>query len=130
MLTRANEFDVIATMNLNGDYLSDALAAQVGGIGIAPGGNINNVSGHAVFEATHGTAPKYADLDVVNPGSLILSGEMMLRYMGWTEAADRIISGMDKTIAQKTVTYDFARLMEGATKVKCSEFGTAMIRNM
>jgi isocitrate dehydrogenase len=130
VLTRANEFDVIATMNLNGDYLSDALAAQVGGIGIAPGGNINNVSGHAVFEATHGTAPKYADLDVVNPGSLILSGEMMLRYMGWIEAADRIISGMDKTIAQKTVTYDFARLMEGATKVKCSEFATAMIRNM
>jgi isocitrate dehydrogenase len=117
-------------MNLNGDYLSDALAAQVGGIGIAPGGNINNVSGHAVFEATHGTAPKYADQDVVNPGSLILSGEMMLRYMGWTEAADRIISAMDKTIGQKTVTYDFARLMEGATKVKCSEFATAMIRNM
>ena len=130
VLTRANEFDVIATLNLNGDYLSDALAAQVGGIGIAPGGNINNVSGHAVFEATHGTAPKYANLDVVNPGSLILSGEMMLRYMGWTEAADRIISSMDKTIGQKTVTYDFARLMEGATKVKCSEFATAMIRNM
>jgi isocitrate dehydrogenase len=130
VMTRASEFDVIATMNLNGDYLSDALAAQVGGIGIAPGGNINNVSGHAVFEATHGTAPKYADQDVVNPGSLILSGEMMLRYMGWTEAADRIISGMDQTIAQKTVTYDFARLMEGATKVKCSEFATAMIRNM
>ncbi len=130
VLTRANEFDVIATMNLNGDYLSDALAAQVGGIGIAPGGNINNVSGHAVFEATHGTAPKYADQDVVNPGSLILSGEMMLRYMGWTEAADRIISAMDKTIGQKTVTYDFARLMDGATKVKCSEFATAMIRNM
>ncbi len=130
VLTRASEFDVIATMNLNGDYLSDALAAQVGGIGIAPGGNINNVSGHAVFEATHGTAPKYADQDVVNPGSLILSGEMMLRYMGWTEAADRIISAMDRTIEQKTVTYDFARLMEGATKVKCSEFATAMIRNM
>ncbi len=130
VMTRANEFDVIATMNLNGDYLSDALAAQVGGIGIAPGGNINNVTGHAVFEATHGTAPKYADQDVVNPGSLILSGEMMLRYMGWTEAADRIISSMDKTIGQKTVTYDFARLMEGATKIKCSEFATAMIRNM
>jgi len=130
VLTRASEFDVIATMNLNGDYLSDALAAQVGGIGIAPGGNINNVSGHAVFEATHGTAPKYADQDVVNPGSLILSGEMMLRYMGWPEAADSIISAMDKTIGQKTVTYDFARLMEGATKVKCSEFATAMIGNM
>jgi isocitrate dehydrogenase len=130
ILTRASEFDVIATMNLNGDYLSDALAAQVGGIGIAPGGNINNVTGHAVFEATHGTAPKYANQDVVNPGSLILSGEMMLRYMGWTEAADKIIAAMDKTIGQKTVTYDFARLMEGATKVKCSEFATAMIANM
>jgi isocitrate dehydrogenase len=130
VLTRAGEFDVIATMNLNGDYLSDALAAQVGGIGIAPGGNINNISGHAVFEATHGTAPKYADLDVVNPGSLILSGEMMLRYMGWTEAADRIIAAMDKTIEQKTVTYDFARLMDGAKKVKCSEFASAMIDNM
>ena len=130
VLTRPKEFDVIATMNLNGDYLSDALAAQVGGIGIAPGGNINYVSGHAVFEATHGTAPKYADLDVVNPGSLILSGEMMLRYMGWTEAADAIIQSMDTTIGQRTVTYDFARLMEGATKVKCSEFGDAMISNM
>ena len=130
VLTRPKEFDVIATMNLNGDYLSDALAAQVGGIGIAPGGNINYVSGHAVFEATHGTAPKYADLDVVNPGSLTLSGEMMLRYMGWIEAADAIIASMDKTIDQKTVTYDFARLMEGATKVKCSEFATAMIANM
>jgi isocitrate dehydrogenase len=130
VLTRASEFDVIATMNLNGDYLSDALAAQVGGIGIAPGGNINNVTGHAVFEATHGTAPKYADLDVVNPGSLILSGEMMLRYMGWTEAADKIIDAMDKTIGQKIVTYDFARLMDGAKKVKCSEFSTAMIANM
>lgn len=130
VLTRAKEFDVIATMNLNGDYLSDALAAQVGGIGIAPGGNINYVTGYAVFEATHGTAPKYADLDVVNPGSLTLSGEMMLRYMGWTEAADAIITSMDKTIGQKTVTYDFARLMEGATKVKCSEFATAMIANM
>ena len=130
VLTRASEFDVIATMNLNGDYLSDALAAQVGGIGIAPGGNINNVTGHAVFEATHGTAPKYADLDVVNPGSLILSGEMMLRHLGWTEAADVIVAAMDATIGQKVVTYDFARLMEGATKVKCSEFATAMIGNM
>jgi len=130
VLTRPKEFDIIATMNLNGDYLSDALAAQVGGIGIAPGGNINYVSGHAVFEATHGTAPKYANLDVVNPGSLILSGEMMLRYMGWTEAADIIIDAMDKTIGDRTVTYDFARLMEGATKVKCSEFGSAMIDNM
>jgi isocitrate dehydrogenase len=130
VLTRPKEFDVIATMNLNGDYLSDALAAQVGGIGIAPGGNINYTSGHAVFEATHGTAPKYANLDVVNPGSLVLSGEMMLRYMGWTEAADAIISSMDATIGQKKVTYDFARLMEGATKVKCSEFGDALISNM
>ena len=130
VLTRPDEFDVIATMNLNGDYLSDALAAQVGGIGIAPGGNINYVTGHAVFEATHGTAPKYANLDKVNPGSVILSGEMMLRYMGWTEAADLIIKGMDGTIADKTVTYDFARLMEGANEVKCSEFGDALIRNM
>jgi isocitrate dehydrogenase len=130
VLTRPDEFDVIATMNLNGDYLSDALAAQVGGIGIAPGGNINYVTGHAVFEATHGTAPKYANLDKVNPGSVILSGEMMLRYMGWTEAADAIIGAMDRTIAQKTVTYDFARLMEGATEVKCSEFGDALIRNL
>jgi isocitrate dehydrogenase len=130
VLTRPKEFDVIATMNLNGDYLSDALAAQVGGIGIAPGGNINYMSGHAVFEATHGTAPKYANKDVVNPGSLVLSGEMMLRYMGWTEAADAIINAMDATIGQKTVTYDFARLMEGATKVKCSEFGDALISNM
>jgi len=130
VLTRPDEFDVIATMNLNGDYLSDALAAQVGGIGIAPGGNINYMTGHAVFEATHGTAPKYANLDKVNPGSVILSGEMMLRYMGWTEAADAIISAMDKTIAQKTVTYDFARLMDGATEVKCSEFGDALIRNL
>jgi isocitrate dehydrogenase len=130
VLTRAEEFDVVATMNLNGDYLSDALAAQVGGIGIAPGANINYLTGHAVFEATHGTAPKYADLDQVNPGSVILSGEMMLRYMGWTEAADAIITSMDKTIGQKTVTYDFARLMEGATKVKCSEFGDALIRNL
>jgi isocitrate dehydrogenase len=130
VLTRPEEFDVIATMNLNGDYLSDALAAQVGGIGIAPGGNINYLTGHAVFEATHGTAPKYANLDKVNPGSVILSGEMMLRYMGWLEAADAIIGAMDRTIGQKTVTYDFARLMEGATEVKCSEFGDALIRNL
>ncbi len=130
VLTRPKEFDVIATMNLNGDYLSDALAAQVGGIGIAPGGNINNDTGHAVFEATHGTAPKYANLDKVNPGSLILSGEMMLRYLGWTEAADLIISSMDKTIGSKFVTYDFARLMEGATEVKCSEFADHMISNL
>jgi isocitrate dehydrogenase len=130
ILTRPAEYDVIATMNLNGDYISDALAAQVGGIGIAPGGNINYLSGHAVFEATHGTAPKYAGLDKVNPGSVILSGEMMFRYMGWKEAADLIISGITKAIARKTVTYDFARLMEGATEVKCSEFGEAIIRNM
>jgi len=130
VLTRPDEFDVVATMNLNGDYLSDALAAQVGGIGIAPGGNINYLTGHAVFEATHGTAPKYADLDKVNPGSVILSGEMMLRYMGWLEAADAIIGAMDRTIAQKTVTYDFARLMEGATEVKCSEFGDRLIKNL
>ncbi len=130
VLTRPDEFDVIATMNLNGDYLSDALAAQVGGIGIAPGGNINYMTGHAVFEATHGTAPKYADLDRVNPGSVILSGEMMLRYMGWVEAADAIIGAMDKSIAQKAVTYDFARLMEGAKEVKCSEFADSLIRNL
>ncbi|MEW6298246.1 MAG: NADP-dependent isocitrate dehydrogenase [Thermodesulfobacteriota bacterium] len=130
VLTRADEFDVIATMNLNGDYLSDALAAQVGGIGIAPGGNINYVTGHAVFEATHGTAPKYANLDKVNPGSVILSGEMMLRYMGWTEAADLIIRAIDRTIGEKIVTYDFARLMEGAKEVKCSEFGNALIERM
>jgi len=130
VLTRPAEFDVIATLNLNGDYLSDALAAQVGGIGIAPGANINYKTGHAVFEATHGTAPKYAGKDVVNPGSVILSGEMMLRYMGWTEAADAIIASMDRTIGQKTVTYDFARLMEGATEVKCSEFGDALIKNL
>jgi isocitrate dehydrogenase len=130
VLTRAKEFDVIATLNLNGDYLSDALAAQVGGIGIAPGGNINYVSGHAIFEATHGTAPKYADLDKVNPGSVILSGEMMLRHMGWLEAADLIIKGMNGAIASKKVTYDFARLMEGATELKCSEFGDNMIANM
>ena len=130
VLTRPDEFDVVATMNLNGDYLSDALAAQVGGIGIAPGGNINYLTGHAVFEATHGTAPKYANLDKVNPGSVILSGEMMLRYMGWTEAADAIIGAMDKTIAQRTVTYDFARLMSGATEVKCSEFADNLIKNL
>jgi isocitrate dehydrogenase len=130
VLTRPDEFDVVATMNLNGDYLSDALAAQVGGIGIAPGGNINYLTGHAVFEATHGTAPKYANLDKVNPGSVILSGEMMLRYMGWTEAADAIIKAMDKSIAEKTVTYDFARLMKGATEVKCSEFGDILIKNL
>ncbi len=130
VLTRAKEFDVIATLNLNGDYLSDALAAQVGGIGIAPGGNINYVTGHAIFEATHGTAPKYADLDKVNPGSVVLSGEMMLRHMGWTEAADLIIKGMDGAIASKRVTYDFARLMEGATEIKCSEFGTNIIEHM
>jgi isocitrate dehydrogenase len=129
-ITRATEFDVIATMNLNGDYLSDALAAQVGGIGIAPGGNINYLTGHAVFEATHGTAPKYANLDKVNPGSVILSGEMMLRYLGWTEAADLIIKGMDGAIGAKTVTYDFARLMEGAKEVKCSEFGDAVVAHM
>lgn len=130
VLTRPEEFDVIATLNLNGDYLSDALAAQVGGIGIAPGGNINYETGHAVFEATHGTAPRYANQDKVNPGSVILSGEMMLRYMGWNDAADAIITAMDRTIAQKTVTYDFARLMEGAREVKCSEFGDALIANL
>jgi len=129
-ITRAREFDVLATMNLNGDYLSDALAAQVGGIGIAPGGNINYATGHAVFEATHGTAPKYADKDVVNPGSVILSGEMMLRYMGWHEAADRILKGMEGAITAKTVTYDFHRLMEGAVLLKTSEFGDAIIRHM
>jgi len=130
VLTRPKEFDVIATLNLNGDYLSDALAAQVGGIGIAPGGNINYVTGHAIFEATHGTAPKYANLDKVNPGSVILSGEMMLRHLGWNEAADLVIRGMDGAISAGTVTYDFARLMEGATEVKCSEFGDAIIRHM
>jgi isocitrate dehydrogenase len=130
VLTRPDEFDVIATLNLNGDYLSDALAAQVGGIGIAPGGNINYVTGHAVFEATHGTAPKYANQDKVNPGSVILSGEMMLRYMGWTEAADLVVKGMNGAIAAKQVTYDFARLMDGAKELKTSEFGDAMIRNM
>ena len=130
VLTRPDEFDVIATLNLNGDYLSDALAAQVGGIGIAPGGNVNYVTGHAVFEATHGTAPKYADLDKVNPGSVVLSGEMMLRYMGWTEAADLILKGMDGAIRARTVTYDFARQMEGATEVSCSKFGDAVISHM
>jgi isocitrate dehydrogenase len=130
VLTRPKEFDVIATLNLNGDYLSDALAAQVGGIGIAPGGNINYVSGHAIFEATHGTAPKYADLDKVNPGSVILSGEMMLRHLGWGEAADLVIKGMDGAIGSKRVTYDFARLMEGATEIKCSEFGDNIIAHM
>jgi isocitrate dehydrogenase len=130
VLTRPEDFDVIATLNLNGDYLSDALAAQVGGIGIAPGGNINYQTGTAVFEATHGTAPKYADLDKVNPGSLILSGEMMLRYMGWSEAADAIINAMDAAIASKRVTYDFARLMDNATEVKCSEFADVMIENL
>ncbi len=129
-ITRAREFDVIATMNLNGDYLSDALAAQVGGIGIAPGGNINYDTGHAIFEATHGTAPKYADKDVVNPGSVILSGEMMFRYMGWHEAADLIVTGMEGAIAAKTVTYDFHRLMDDADKLTTSEFGTAVIQHM
>jgi len=130
VLTRPEEFDVIATPNLNGDYLSDALAAQVGGIGIAPGGNINYVTGHAVFEATHGTAPKYANQDKVNPGSVILSGEMMFRHLGWTEAADLIVKGMDGAIAAKQVTYDFARLMAGATELKTSQFGDAVIGNM
>jgi isocitrate dehydrogenase len=129
-ITRAKDFDVLATMNLNGDYLSDALAAQVGGIGIAPGGNINYDTGHAVFEATHGTAPKYAGKDAVNPGSVILSGEMMLRYLGWNEAADLVIRGIEKAIAARTVTYDFHRLMEGAALLKCSEFGAAIIKNM
>jgi isocitrate dehydrogenase len=130
VLTRPEDFDVIATLNLNGDYLSDALAAQVGGIGIAPGGNINYVTGHAVFEATHGTAPKYANQDVVNPGSVILSGVMMLEYMKWQEAADLIIKGLEKAIDAKTVTYDFERLMAGAKKVKCSEFASEMIKHM
>jgi isocitrate dehydrogenase len=130
VLTRPAEFDVIATLNLNGDYLSDALAAQVGGIGIAPGGNINYLTGHAIFEATHGTAPKYANQDKVNPGSVILSGEMMLRHLGWNEAADLVIKGLDAAITQKTVTYDFARMMDGAKLLKCSEFGDAIIQNM
>ena len=130
ILTRPAEYDVIATMNLNGDYISDALAAQVGGIGIAPGANINYETGLAIFEATHGTAPKYANQDKVNPGSVILSGEMMFRYMGWNEAADLIVSSLDKTIGQHRVTYDFERLMDGATLLKCSEFGEAMVENM
>jgi len=130
VLTRAKEFDIIATLNLNGDYLSDALAAQVGGIGIAPGGNINYVTGHAIFEATHGTAPKYADLDKVNPGSVVLSGEMMLRHMGWIEAADLILKGMNGAIGSKKVTYDFARMMDGATELKCSEFADNLIAHM
>ncbi|WP_138752455.1 NADP-dependent isocitrate dehydrogenase [Paenibacillus sinopodophylli] len=130
VLTRPTDFDVIATLNLNGDYLSDALAAQVGGIGIAPGANINYLTGHAIFEATHGTAPKYADLDVVNPGSVILSGVMLLEHLGWQEAADLIYKGMEASIHNKTVTYDFARLMEGATEVKCSEFADQIIKNM
>lgn len=129
-LTRAEEFDVIATMNLNGDYISDALAAQVGGIGIAPGANINYLSGHAIFEATHGTAPKYANQDKVNPSSVILSGEMMLRYLKWTEAADLVMKGIEKAIASKTVTYDFARLMDGATTVSCSQFGKEIVKHM
>jgi len=130
ILTRPAEYDVIATLNLNGDYVSDALAACVGGIGIAPGGNINYLTGAAVFEATHGTAPKYANLDKVNPGSLILSGEMMFRYMGWTEAADKLIEAMDVVIGAKTVTYDFARLMDGATEISCSAFGKALAAAM
>ena len=130
VLTRPDEFDVIATPNLNGDYLSDALAAQVGGIGIAPGGNINYVTGHAVFEATHGTAPKYANQDKVNPGSVVLSGEMMLRHLGWVEAADLVVKGMDGAIAAKRVTYDFARLMDGATELRTSEFADAIIKHM
>lgn len=130
ILTRPADYDVIATLNLNGDYISDALAACVGGIGIAPGGNINYDTGHAIFEATHGTAPKYADQDKVNPGSVILSGEMMLRHLGWTEAADLIIKGINGAIGAKTVTYDFERLMEGATLLKCSEFGDAIIKHM
>ncbi|MFM7817855.1 MAG: isocitrate/isopropylmalate family dehydrogenase, partial [Verrucomicrobiota bacterium] len=130
VLTRPTDFDVIATLNLNGDYLSDALAAQVGGIGIAPGGNINYVTGHAIFEATHGTAPKYAGKDVVNPGSVVLSGEMMLRHLGWSEAADLVLKGLNGAIGSKRVTYDFARLMEGATEIKCSAFGDNMIAHM
>jgi isocitrate dehydrogenase len=130
VLTRPTDFDVIATLNLNGDYLSDALAAQVGGIGIAPGGNINYISGHAIFEATHGTAPKYAGKDVVNPGSVVLSGEMMFRYLGWNEAADLIVKGLNGAIASRKVTYDFARQMEGATEIKCSAFGDNIIAHM
>jgi isocitrate dehydrogenase len=130
VLTRPEDFDVIATLNLNGDYLSDALAAQVGGIGIAPGANINYVTGHAIFEATHGTAPKYANQDKVNPGSVILSGAMMMEHLGWLEAAQLMYSGIEKSIAAKRVTYDFHRLMEGATMLKCSEFGDEIIKNM
>jgi isocitrate dehydrogenase len=130
VLTRPEDFDVIATLNLNGDYLSDALAAQVGGIGIAPGGNINYITGHAIFEATHGTAPKYAGKDMVNPGSVVLSGEMMFRHLGWTEAADLILKGLNGAIGSRRVTYDFARLMEGATQVRCSEFGDNIIAHM
>ena len=130
VLTRPEDFDVIATLNLNGDYLSDALAAQVGGIGIAPGGNINYITGHAIFEATHGTAPKYANQDKVNPGSVVLSGEMMFRYLGWTEAADLILKGLNGAIGSKRVTYDFARQMEGATEIKCSQFGDNIIAHM
>jgi isocitrate dehydrogenase len=130
VLTRPEDFDVIATLNLNGDYLSDALAAQVGGIGIAPGGNINYITGHAIFEATHGTAPKYANQDRVNPGSVVLSGEMMFRHLGWVEAADLILKGLNGAIASKRVTYDFARLMPGATEIKCSEFGDNIIGQM
>jgi isocitrate dehydrogenase len=130
VLTRPEDFDVIATLNLNGDYLSDALAAQVGGIGIAPGGNINYISGHAIFEATHGTAPKYANQDKVNPGSVVLSGEMMFRYLGWNEAADLILKGLNGAISSKRVTYDFARQMEGATEIKCSQFGDNIIAHM
>jgi isocitrate dehydrogenase len=130
ILTRPEDYDVIATLNLNGDYISDALAACVGGIGIAPGGNINYLSGHAIFEATHGTAPKYAGQDKVNPGSVVLSGEMMFRYLGWTEAADLIVKGINGAIGAKTVTYDFERLMDGAKLVKCSEFGDAIIKHM
>jgi isocitrate dehydrogenase len=130
LLTRPADYSVVATLNLNGDYISDALAACVGGIGIAPGGNINYDTGHAIFEATHGTAPKYANLDKVNPGSVILSGEMMLRHMGWNEAADLIIKGVNGAIGAKTVTYDFARLMDDATEVKCSEFAAAVVKHM
>ena len=130
ILTRPNEFDVVATMNLNGDYISDALAAQVGGIGIAPGANINYVTGHAIFEATHGTAPKYAGLDKVNPSSVLLSGVLLLEHLGWKEAAASITASVEKTIASKVVTYDFARLMEGATEVKCSEFANELIKNL
>jgi isocitrate dehydrogenase len=130
VLTRPEDFDVIATLNLNGDYLSDALAAQVGGIGIAPGANINYVTGHAIFEATHGTAPKYTDLDKVNPGSVILSGAMMFEYFGWNKAAELIHKGLEAAIHSKNVTYDFARLMDGANEIKCSEFGDEIIKNM